>query len=214
MQQGFFISFEGGEGAGKSTQIKRLAKALEQKGYDLVITREPGGTAGAEAVRYVLLSGYGEKYGASLEAALFAAARADHIDVLIEPALKSGKIVLCDRFIDSTRVYQGTASPQLATTVDALEQAAIKNIRPNITFILDLPAEVGLARANSRRSADSAVDRFEKDDVLIHENRRQAFLDIAQKEPDRCVIIDAEGDIDQIANEILSCVEQKLHQTQ
>ena len=212
MQQGFFISFEGGEGAGKSTQIQRLAEALEQKGYDVVITREPGGTQGAEAVRYVLLNGYAEKYGASFEAALFAAARADHIDVLIKPALESGKIVLCDRFIDSTRVYQGSISPQLALIVGELEKAAIKNIKPNITFVLDLPAKIGLQRANLRRGANSPIDRFEKDDLTIHEQRRQAFLDIAAKDQARCVIIDAQNDVDHIASDILSMVEKRLEQ--
>lgn len=211
--KGYFISFEGGEGVGKSTQIKRLAKALKRKGHKVVITREPGGTAGGEAVRYVVLNGYGEKYGTGVEAILFAAARADHIDILIEPALKAGKIVLCDRFIDSTRVYQGSNSPELALMVDELENVAIKNIKPNITFILDLPAAVGLDRANKRRAKGSSVDRFEKEDIKIHEQRREKFLAIASKEQERCVVIDAQNDINHIAAEILAVVEQKMHKT-
>ena len=138
--QGCFITFEGGEGAGKSTQINALAEYLRKKDYEVIVTREPGGTAGSEAVRYVLLSGYAEKYGAIVESVLFAGARADHVSELIAPALKAGKIVLCDRYIDSTRVYQGGGFSDSENYISLLEKTAILNCKPDLTFILDLPA--------------------------------------------------------------------------
>ena len=199
---GYFFTFEGGEGAGKSTQIRIVGDFLKTQGYEVVVTREPGGTAGSEAIRYVLLSGNAQYAGRRFEAALFAAARIDHINEIIAPALKQGKIVLCDRFIDSTRVYQGDGEKDERGYLTILEKLATIGHTPDITFILDLPAKVGMERANKRRNDRLTVDRFEKDDLTIQEERRQAFLEIARSEPERCRIIDASRNIDEIAKDI------------
>ena len=199
---GYFFTFEGGEGAGKSTQIRIVGDFLKTQGYEVVVTREPGGTAGSEAIRYVLLSGNAQRAGRRFEAALFAAARIDHINEIIAPALKQGKIVLCDRFIDSTRVYQGDGKEGERNYLTLLEKLATIGYTPDITFILDLPAKVGMARANKRRTNQITVDRFEKDDLSIQEARRQSFLEIARAEPKRCQIIDASLNIDEIAKDI------------
>jgi len=206
--RGFFISFEGGEGCGKSTQILKLAEHLRAQGKQVVVTREPGGTKGAELVRHILLSGAAEKYGVLTEALLFAAARADHVDKVIAPAIRAGKIVLCDRFIDSTRVYQGGGEAH--SFILALERAAIVDMRPDLTFILDLPAEHGLARAHQRRNAREEQDRFEREEVEVHEKRRQAFLKIAGQEPHRCVIINALREIDIIAADIATITMRRM----
>lgn len=203
---GLFITFEGGEGAGKSTQIALLASHLRDRGFETRITREPGGSAGAEAVRHVILSGGAEQYGPAMEALLFAAARADHVDQLIRPALEQGKIVLCDRFIDSSRVYQGVTGNLDVSFMTALERITVDGFMPDLTIILDIPAEKGLARAGTRRGNEVA-DRFEKEDVRIHEARRQAFLAIAKAEPDRCKVVDADRPQDEIATEIASFVD-------
>lgn len=199
---GYFFTFEGGEGAGKSTQIRIVGDFLKTQGYEVVVTREPGGTAGSEAIRYVLLSGNAQYAGRRFEAALFAAARIDHINEIIAPALKQGKIVLCDRFIDSTRVYQGDGEKNERGYLPILEKLATIGHTPDITFILDLPAKVGMERANKRQNDRLTIDRFEKDDLTIQEERRQAFLEIARSEPERCRIIDASRNIDEIAKDI------------
>lgn len=206
----FFITFEGGEGAGKSTQIAQLAEFLKQRNYAVETTREPGGTIAAEYVRELLLSGCIQHYGAKAEALLFAAARADHVDEFIIPALAKGKIVLCDRFIDSTRVYQGQFDNALMPFIRTLEKIAIMNVYPNLTFILDVPAEVGLKRANSRRPTTIKADRFEKDSFEVHEKRRAAFLEIGRKEPERCIIIDGTKTIDTIQKEIRTHVISRI----
>lgn len=208
---GLFITFEGGEGAGKSTQIALLAEHLRKLGQDVVITREPGGSAGAEAVRHVILSGNVECYGPAMEALLFAAARADHIDERIRPALEQGQIVLCDRFIDSSRVYQGVTGNLNPVFMAAIERITVDGILPDLTIILDIPAEKGLARAEKRRGTE-IVDRFEKEGATIHEARRQAFLSIAQEEPDRCHVIDADKSVDEISGEINRLVDALLVQ--
>lgn len=199
---GYFFTFEGGEGAGKSTQIKLLGDFLKQKGYDVVITREPGGTLGGEAIRYLLLSGAAQQTGKLFETLLFTAARIDHVNEVIEPALKQGKIVLCDRYTDSTRVYQGGDDQTVSKYLEILEETAIDGNIPDLTFILDLPATIGMERANKRRGHSSIADRFEKDSVAIQEARRQAFLKIAKSEPQRCQIIDATQTIDDMARTI------------
>ncbi len=165
---GLFVTFEGGEGAGKSTQIRRLADRLRRAGHDVLLTREPGGSPGAEAVRHVLLSGAAEAYGTRMEAILFAAARNDHVEEVIRPALKTGAIVLCDRFIDSSRVYQGATGNLDPDLIEALQRIAIDGVLPDCTIILDLPAEKGLERAR-RRGGDAAPDRFEREEVETHE---------------------------------------------
>ena len=212
-KQGLFVTFEGGEGTGKSTQIRLLADRLRRKGIDVLVTREPGGSPGAEAVRHVLLSGAAEEYGTRMEAILFAAARNDHVEEVIRPALQSGAVVLCDRFIDSSRVYQGITGNLEPAFVQNLERVAINGVMPDCTLILDLPAAEGLRRAKARNSASDAnqePDRFEKEEIDTHEKRREAFLDIADQEPLRCRVIDASGDPESIAAKIHSIVEPLL----
>ncbi|RFC66619.1 MULTISPECIES: dTMP kinase [Mesorhizobium] len=198
MARGFFITFEGGEGAGKSTQIERLAEKLRQKSYTVLVTREPGGSPGAEAVRHVLLSGAAEEFGPEMEALLFAAARSDHVEQIIRPAIDSGMIVLCDRFIDSSRVYQGVTGNIERGLMASIERVAINGMMPNLSLFLDLDAETGLHRAAARRSEGEGADRFEKETIAIHEQRRQAYLDIAANEPQRCKVINADQDPDTV----------------
>jgi len=206
-QGGFFITFEGGEGAGKTTQIRRLARLLAEGGREVVVTREPGGSPRAEAIRELLLSGRAKPLGALGEAHLFAAARIDHAAETIRPALERGAIVLCDRFLDSTRVYQGLAGGLDAATIAALETAAVGSLRPDLTLVLDLPVAVGLGRAGRRAGA---ADRFEADDVAVHEARRAGFLAIAAAEPDRCRVVDASRDEEAVAADIAAIVTARL----
>jgi dTMP kinase len=198
---GRFITFEGGEGAGKTTQIKRLAARLRTAGITVTETREPGGSERAEAIRNLLLSGRVETLGAEAEAILFAAARADHVDQLIVPNLGRGDWVLCDRFADSTRAYQGAAGLS-GTTIDLLEGAAVGATKPDLTLMLDLPVETGMARVNGR----AAPDRFERDPDSEHAKRRAIFLAIAEKETERCRIVDATGDEEAVAAAIWAAV--------
>jgi len=198
LARGFFITFEGGEGAGKSTQVERLAEKLRQKGYRILVTREPGGSPGAEAVRHVLLSGAAEEFGPEMEALLFAAARSDHVEQVIRPAIETGMIVLCDRFIDSSRVYQGVTGNIEKGLMESIERVAINGMMPDLSIFLDLDAETGLHRAAERRSEGEGADRFEKETIAIHEQRRQAYLEIAVNEPDRCKVVDADQDPDAV----------------
>lgn len=188
--RGHFITFEGGEGAGKSTQIKRLAKRLEQSGKAVLVTREPGGSPGAEAIRHVVLSGAAKHLGTDMEALLFAAARSDNVENIIKPALSAGTTVLCDRFMDSSRVYQGVSGGVDMAFLKTMERAVTEGATPDLTLIFDLPPEEGLKRASDVWAGDGP-DRFESEDLTLHETRRQGFLDIAAQEPDRCVVIDA-----------------------
>ncbi|QDB99563.1 dTMP kinase [Mesorhizobium sp. 8] len=206
MAKGFFITFEGGEGAGKSTQIQRLARKLRAKKYDVVVTREPGGSPGAEAVRHILLSGAAEPFGPKMEALLFAAARSDHVEQVIRPAVERGAIVLCDRFMDSSRVYQGVTGGLDPAFMQELEAVAINGMVPDLTLILDLDAAEGLRRANARRAAADGPDRFEKETLSIHERRREAFLAIAKAEPGRCRVIDAAASADAVEDAITDSV--------
>jgi dTMP kinase len=209
--QGLFVTFEGGEGAGKSTQIRLLADALRARGLTVLMTREPGGSKGAEAVRHVLLSGAAEPYGIRMEAILFAAARSDHVEQVIRPALAAGSVVLCDRFMDSSRVYQGVTGNLEQPFIEALERVAINGVVPDCTIIFDLPASVGLERARKRAGGPGEQpDRFEKEELQTHEKRREAFLDIAAREPLRCRVIDATKAQDAIAAEVLAIVEPLL----
>jgi dTMP kinase len=204
---GRFITFEGGEGAGKSTQIRLLAERLTDAGFAVTVTREPGGTPTAESIRRLLLSGAAQSLGVEGEAVLFAAARADHIDRVIRPALAAGRWVLCDRFFDSTRVYQADAD---AALLAGLERIAVGRTRPDLTIILDLPAEEGIARAHGR---GAGADRFERDDLALHEARRQRFLAIAQGEPERCVVVDGAGTVESVADAVWSVVHGRLIDT-
>lgn len=214
MPRGFFITFEGGEGAGKSTQIQRLAAKLREKRYQIVVTREPGGSPGAEAVRHVLLSGAAESFGPEMEALLFAAARSDHVEQVIRPAIDAGKIVLCDRFIDSSRVYQGVTGNLDPVLMRSIERVAINGMMPDLSLFLDLDAELGLDRANARRAASEGADRFEKETLAIHQRRREAYLQIAADEPRRCKVIDASKGEDSVQLAIAAVVFEALERHQ
>lgn len=203
--RGFFITFEGGEGAGKSTQIERLAIKLRAKRYDTLVTREPGGSPGAEAVRHVLLSGAAEPFGPRMEALLFAAARSDHVEQVIKPALAAGRIVLCDRFLDSTRVYQGATGDLDPAFIDLLEQVAVNNVMPDMTLIFDIDPVEGLRRAAARRGQE-VPDRFEKETLDLHKKRRLAYLAIAEREPWRCILIDASLEMEVVENIVTAAV--------
>jgi dTMP kinase len=208
---GRFITFEGGEGAGKSTQIARLARRLAGRGIEAITTREPGGSPKAERIRASVLAGAAKPFGPFAEALMFSAARIDHLNETIRPALACGAFVLCDRFSDSTRAYQGALGDLDARLMRALEEATIGNTRPDLTFILDVPAETGLARAaERRRAAGQNADRFEREDAGFHERLREAFLDIARREPGRCVVIEASRDPDLVEADIWRSVAERL----
>ena len=208
-RRGKFITFEGGEGTGKSTQAAILAQRLESLGITVVRTREPGGSPGAEIIRHVLLSGAAKPLGAEAEAMLFAAAREDHVKHAIEPALTAGKWVVCDRFADSTRVYQGALGHVDERLIKSLERVSIGDLLPDLTLILDLPVEEGLQRRAQRRG-DAAPDRFEAEDVEFHEKLSQAYLGLAAQEPQRCIVIDAGGAKEDVAEQIWSAVDSRL----
>jgi len=209
-QKGLFISFEGGEGAGKSTQIRILAETLRSRGLEVVVTREPGGSPGAEAIRHVLLSGAAEAFGVRMEAMLFAAARNDHVEEVIRPALESGAVVLCDRFLDSSRVYQGTTGNLETDFIETLQRIAVDGTMPDLTLIFDIPAVDGLARARKRADDGATPDRFEKEELETHEKRREAYLDIALNEPRRCRVVDAKQPQERVTEDVLSMVEPLL----
>jgi len=204
---GRLITFEGGEGAGKSTQIRHLAEALERVGLQVVVTREPGGSPFAEGMRELLLQG-GEDFGPLGEALLFAAARIDHVDKVIAPALREGAFVLCDRFTDSTRAYQGAMGGADLRLLALLERIALGERRPDLTFVLDVPAAEGLARAGRRGSGG---DRFESRNLDYHEGLRRAFLDIAKHEPNRCRVINSTRPAAAVAEDILRLVSEHFH---
>jgi dTMP kinase len=183
-----------------------LADHLRASGDDVLVTREPGGSPGAEAVRHVILSGAAEPFGPAMEALLFAAARNDHVEQVIRQALTAGRMVLCDRYIDSSRVYQGVTGDLDPDLMRAIERAAINGLMPDMTIILDLPADVGLQRAQARRGA-GAADRFEKETIDLHRKRRDAYLAIAAAEPERCKVIAANRPADEIAADIATLVD-------
>jgi dTMP kinase len=207
-RQGRFVTFEGGEGAGKSTQISRLKDRLNAAGIEAVVTREPGGSPTAETIRELLLSGKVKPLGADIEAVMFAAARADHVDETICPALNTGRWVLCDRFADSTRVYQGEAGVDPAF-LDRLEAVAVGGYRPDMTVLIDVSPEVGLSRVAARSGADGTPvdpDRFETDTKDVHMRRRQLFLDLAAAEPARFVVVDGSAAAEKVADDIWQAV--------
>ena len=208
--RGRFITFEGGEGTGKSTLTKLLAERLRDAGIEVVLTREPGGSPGAEIIRHVILSGAAKPLGAEAETMLFASARADHLRTTIRPALARGAWVICDRFADSTRVYQGTVGAVDPRLIGELERITVGATMPDLTFVLDVPAEVGLERAGKRRGDDDA-DRFESETLGFHQKLRAGFRALAKSEPDRCVLIDATAPRSDVAAKIWSIVEQRLH---
>jgi dTMP kinase len=207
--RGHFITFEGGEGSGKSTHAATLAQKLKSTGQNVVLTREPGGSTGAEIIRHILLSGIAKPLGAETEAILFAAARDDHVRNTILPALKSGIWVICDRFIDSTRVYQGALGNVDQRLIRSLERVTVGPAVPELTFILDVPAQIGLARAKKRRGQTEA-DRFEAESMEFHEKLRAAYRALAAAEPKRCVVIDGRAPRDVVADRIWSIVRDRL----
>ena len=207
MARGKFITFEGGEGAGKSTQAQRLADYLSAGGCDILLTREPGGSPLAEMIRGLVLDPATPAHSPLAEALLFYAARADHLERTIRPALERGAWVICDRFSDSTRVYQGQHGGLEAETIDTLERIVVTPTAPDLTFLLDLDVVVGLARAEQRRVASAQgpfvhADRYESRTVTYHERLRAGFLAIARNEPRRCIIVDAFQSVDEIARDI------------
>jgi dTMP kinase len=206
---GRFITFEGGEGTGKSTQASLLAQRLRALGVGVVLTREPGGSPGAEIIRHVILSGAAKPFGPHAEAILFAAARDDHIRNTIMPALDRGRWVISDRFADSTRVYQGAIGNVDPDLIQGLERITVGDLKPDITFILDVSTEIGLARAQARRG-DEEADRFERESVEFHSKLREAFRVLALNEPERCVLIDASAPSATVAERVWNVITERL----
>ncbi|WP_174300426.1 dTMP kinase [Caulobacter sp. S45] len=207
MVRGRFISFEGGEGAGKTTQIRRLSDRLSPLVGEVILTREPGGSPGAEALRDLLVCGDIDRWSPMSETLILYAAREDHLERLIRPALARGAWVLTDRFADSTRAYQGAGGGISAGFITALEQAVLGDGRPELTLILDLPVDEGLARAAARGGGE---ERFERKGRAFHERLRQGFLEIARSEPRRCVVIDAAASSEQVAEQVWVAVSGRL----
>ncbi len=208
--RGKFITFEGGEGSGKSTHAARLAERLHTLGIDVVLTREPGGSPGAEIIRHVILSGVAKPLGAETEAILFAAARDDHVRTTILPALEAARWVICDRFIDSTRVYQGAVGKVDPRLIRRLERITVgEAAKPDLTILIDVPATVGLARAKNRRAGKDA-DRFEAESAEFHENLRNAYRALAEAEPKRIAMVDGRAPQEVVSERVWSIVVQRL----
>lgn len=202
-QNGYFISLEGGEGAGKSTQIKLLKEWLENKGLAVCETREPGGSPSAEQIRDLVLKGATDRWTSMTEALLMTASRAEHVERKIKPALQNGDWVICDRFFDSSIAYQGAGRGLGMDRVKELQTLVLGDFTPDLTLILDLPVEIGLRRAIARESAKSDMeDRFERMDRSFHEKLRAAYLEIAAKEPERCVVLNADTTPEDLQSDI------------
>lgn len=206
-KQGRFITFEGGEGTGKSTQAKRLLARLEAKKIPCILTREPGGSPGAEEIRNLVLQGDPARWEPLTEALLFYAARADHTDRTIKPALGSGKWVICDRYSDSSYAYQGGGRGLNRETVRRIEAIAIGDFKPELTIILDQDPEIGLARVASRTHKET---RFEEFDLEFHRRMRKSFLDIARRAPDRCAVIDSNQDVAAVEEAVFQVLKTRL----
>lgn len=207
MARGKFITFEGGEGAGKSTQVQRLAARLKADGREVVTTREPGGSPGAESIRGLVLKGAADRWSPVTETLLMYAARRDHIERVIRPALDRGAWVICDRFADSTRAYQGAAGGVAPAFISSLETHILEDTRPDLTLVFDLPAEVGLERAHARAGAEM---RFESKGMAFHERLREGFRAIAAAEPERCVLIDATATMDAVEAAVWAAIAGRL----
>lgn len=207
MTRGRFITFEGGEGAGKSTQVRRLADDLRGRGLEVVQTREPGGSTGAEAIRALVVAGEADRWSPRTEALLMFASRSDHLEKTIRPALEAGSWVVCDRFADSSRVYQGAGGGAAPEFLEALERAVVGEDQPDLTLILDLPVEVGLERALARGQADT---RFESKGLAFHQRLRDGFGEVARRYPERCRVIDASGSPDEVFGRVWAAVEPIL----
>lgn len=204
---GRFITLEGGEGTGKSTQIRRLAAALEQRGIKVLATREPGGSPGAEEIRKLMVEGEPGRWDAITETLLAYAARADHVARTIGPALRAGSWVISDRFSDSTFAYQGVGRGLERETIRRIDSAVLDDFAPDLTLVLDLDVATGLTRALSRSGAET---RFEKFGPAFHEKLREAFLEIARRNPERCRVIDASGTEDQVVEAIFTAVSRRF----
>ena len=203
---GRFITFEGIDGSGKSTQAQRLAETLRAQGFDAVLTREPGGSPGAEEIRRLVLEGDPARWSAETEVLLFTAARRDHLERLIEPALAADKIVICDRFADSTRMYQGLSRGNLRAKVDALHELMIGR-EPDLTLLIDMDPATGLRRAKERQGSE---ERFEDFGLDLQTQMRAGFLDLAQEFSDRFRVIDGDRPADEVATDVLACVAKEL----
>ena len=204
--KGYFISFEGIDGSGKSTQIQKLAEFLEARDFDIVITREPGGSKGGEEIRNLLLQGNVDRWSAETEILLFTAARRDHLERIILPALEEGKIVICDRFTDSTRMYQGMRGVNLRNLVDTLNGKVIK-FDPDLTILIDINPEISLKRAKSRKTVE---ERFEDFGVDLQKKMRKGFLELAKEFGNRIEVVNGQQTIDKLAQDICSLVKAKL----
>ena len=204
--KGYFISFEGIDGSGKSTQIQKLAEFLEARDFDIVITREPGGSIGGEEIRNLLLQGNVDRWSPETEILLFTAARRDHLERIILPALEAGKIVICDRFTDSTRMYQGMRGVNLRNLVDTLNEKVIK-FDPDLTIVIDINPEISLKRAKSRKTVE---ERFEDFGVDLQMKMRKGFLELAKEFGTRIEVVNGQQSIDELAKDICSLVKAKL----
>jgi dTMP kinase len=207
MARALFITFEGGEGAGKSTQVARLTARLVNAGLDVVATREPGGSPGAERIRDLLVRGDPDRWSPVTETLLMYAARRDHIERVIQPALARGAVVVCDRFIDSTRAYQGAGGGAPSALIASLEMHVLDDTWPDLTLMFDLPVETGLTRAVGRGGGEA---RFEAKTFGFHQRLRAGFLEIARCEPQRCVVVDASSDVDTVAERVWAAVAMRL----
>ena len=207
MTTGIFITLEGGEGAGKSTQLKLLEDRLATRGIDIIRTREPGGVPSAETIRDLLVNGETDKWRPLTETLLHFAARHEHISRLVQPALENGQWILCDRFADSTTAYQGYAQNIELDTISTLYRLAVGNLEPNLTIILDLPVQVGLERAEDRGIGGT---RYERMGIEFHQQLRDGFLKIAANNPHRCSVVDATRSIEEISENIMTLVETRF----
>ncbi|MBK1968042.1 dTMP kinase [Brevundimonas sp. 3P9-tot-E] len=207
MQRGRFITFEGGEGAGKTTQARLLVERLRAAGLDVIQTREPGGSPGAEEIRNIAVSGEADRWSPRTETLLMYAARSDHLERTIRPALAAGSWIVCDRFADSSRVYQGAGGGVSESLIEALDAAVVDGDQPDLTLVFDLPVDVGLERAFGRGLFET---RFESKGVAFHQKLRDGFLDVAERHPDRCVVIDATGEVDEVSERLWAVVEARL----
>lgn len=207
MARGRFITLEGGEGAGKSTHIRHLASWLQGQGIEVVTTREPGGTKGAETIRRLIVEGSVDRWDGLTETLLLNAARRDHVRRLIAPALERGAWVLCDRYVDSTLVYQGTAKGVDMDALLQLHALSTGPLWPDLTLVLDLPPEIGLARAAGRAGVET---RFEDHAIDFHEKLRQGFLELAARFADRCAVVDASAPMDAVSNAVEAAVRERL----
>ena len=205
-EKGYFISFEGIDGSGKSTQIQKLARFLETLGFDVIITREPGGSIGGEEIRNLLLQGNVDRWSAETEILLFTAARRDHLERIILPAMEDDKIVICDRFTDSTRMYQGMRGPNLRNLVDMLNEKII-NCDPDLTIVIDIDPQISLKRAKSRETVE---ERFEDFGVEMQLNMRHGFIELAKEFSNRIEVVNGQQSVDDLAKDICSIVKAKL----